>query len=628
MNISAPFIRRPVATSLLAAAVVLGGASAYYFLPVAPLPQMDFPTIQVSAGLPGASPETMASSVATPLERQFSRIAGITEMTSSSLLGSTSITLQFDLDRNIDGAARDVQAAINAATGQLPAGLPTRPYYRKVNPSESVIQVLVLQSDEMPIGRLYDMADSIVAQKVSQIRGVGQVTVGGTSRPGVRIELNPTILAHYGLSFEDVRTVLSQVNANTPKGSAANGSVLWVVGDDDQLFDANHYAPIIVAYRNGAPVRLRDIATIRDSVEDIHTSGILNRKPSILIQTFRQPGANIVETVDRIRASIPLLQASIPPSAHLFIGTDRVVTIRSSVREIQKTLLLTILLVIISIFIFLRNIWATTIPAVAVPVSLIGTFGVMILFGYSLDNLSLMALTISSGFVVDDAIVVIENITRYRETGLSPMQAALKGSKEIGFTVLTMSTSLIAVFLPILLMGGIVGRLFREFAVTLSAAIIVSLGVSLTATPMMCAKFLKSTAKEGRSWIYRWSERGFKGLAAAYERRLRWVLRHQPLTLAVTVATVCLNIYLFIVVPKGFFPQQDTGLLRGTIQGSQDISFDAMVQKQRQFMDILMKDPANRYCSFHYRWRLAQHREPAFVGLKPLSVRTATARTG
>jgi hydrophobe/amphiphile efflux-1 (HAE1) family protein len=591
MNISAPFVKRPIATSLLTIAVLLAGIIAYQFLPVAPLPQVEFPTIQVQAGLPGASPEIMASSVATPLERQFGKVAGVTEMTSSSQAGNTSITLQFDLNRDIDAAARDVQAAINAAQGQLPANLPTRPSYKKVNPADSPVMIIAVRSDVLPVSRLYDIADSIIAQKLSQVDGVGQVSVGGSARPAVRVEINPTILAGYGIALEDVRTALGQVNSNEPKGGVGNGRVLWTLTDNDQLFDANHYRPLVIAYHNGAPVRLGDIATVVDSVEDIHQAGLVNGKPSVMVIINRQPGANIVGTADRIRAMFPMLQASIPPSVDLTVAIDRTITIRASVKDVQITLLITVVLVIFVIFVFLRTVWATIIPAVAVPVSLIGTFSVMYLFGYSVDNLSLMALTISTGFVVDDAIVVIENITRYREMGYSPMKAALTGAQEIGFTVLSMSVSLIAVFIPILMLGGIVGRLFREFAVTLSITIALSLLVSLTTTPMMCAKFLKPIKKEGHNKLYRLSERGFEKLVNGYDHGLRWVLDHQPLTLAIMIATALLSVVLYFFVPLGFFPQQDTGLLSGSIQASQDISFDAMRVKQNQFSQIVTSDP-------------------------------------
>jgi multidrug efflux pump len=626
LNISAPFIRRPVATSLLTAAVLLAGAIAYNFLPVGPLPEVEFPTVSVQAGLPGASPETMASAVATPLERHFGRIAGVTEMTSTSLLGSTNITLQFDLNRNIDAAARDVQAAINASAGQLPANLPSLPTYRKSNPADAPVVILAVRSAVLPLSKLYDVSDSIIAQKLSQVSGVGQVQVGGSARPAVRIELNPMVLANYGIGLEDVRAALGQVNAHEAKGGFDNGTVRWTIADNDQLFDANHYRPIIVAYRKGAPVRLADIASVQDAVEDIRTSGLADGKPCILVIVSRQPAANIVGTVDRIRAALPGVQASVPAAIEISVMIDRTTTIRASVRDIQITLLITVVLVILVIFVFLRSAWATAIPAIAVPVSLVGTFGVMYLLGYSVDNLSLMALTISTGFVVDDAIVVIENITRYLEAGVAPMQAALKGSAEIGFTVLSMSTSLIAVFIPILMMGGIVGRLFREFAVTLSVTIVVSLLVSLTTTPMMCAKFLKPAAKQGHNWIYRLSEGGFNSLLARYEQGVRWVLQHQPLTLALTIATVCLNIYLFVVIPKGFFPQQDTGQLSGSIQAAQDISFDAMKVKQQQFSDIVMADPAvESVGAFAGGSGATVNTGRMFIALKPIAQRKVSA---
>jgi len=591
MSVSAPFIRRPIATSLLSAALLLAGAVAYRFLPVAPLPQVEFPTIQVSAGLPGASPQTMASSVATPLERQFGRIAGVTEMSSNSQLGSTQIVLQFDLSRSIDAAARDVQAAINAARGQLPSNLPNAPIYRKINPADAPIMILAATSETFPVGRVYDVADSILAQKLSQVEGVGQVTVGGGARPAVRVRFNPTALAQYGIGLDDVRSTLRTANANVPKGELADENGRWTITATDQLFRSDQYRPLIVAYRNGAPVRLSDIAQVLDSVEDVRTAGLANGKRAVLLIIFRQPGANIIGTVDRVRALLPELQASIPPSVKLAIMSDRTTTIRDSVRDIEITLAITMGLVVMVIFLFLRNAWATVIPSVAMPLSVIGTVAVMYLLGYSIDNLSLMALTISTAFVVDDAIVVIENITRYLEAGYGPLQAAFKGSREIGFTVLSMSTSLVAVFIPILLMGGIVGRLFREFAVTLSVAIGVSLAVSLTTTPMMCAKFLRPESRHRRG-LYRWSEAAFEGGLGAYRAGLKWVLRHQPLTLAITFATVCLNVFLFSVVPKGFFPQQDTGRLTGSIQGAQDISFTAMGQKLGQFTEIVMADPA------------------------------------
>jgi multidrug efflux pump len=590
-NFSAPFIRRPVATSLITFAIFLSGAVAFRFLPVAPLPQVDFPTIGVGAGLPGASPETMASAVATPLERQFSRIAGVTQMTSSSGLGSTSITLQFDLNRDINAAARDVQAAINAARSQLPADIPSQPNYRKVNPADSPILLLSLSSDNIPPPQIYDAADSILAQKLAQVEGVGQVFAWGSARPAVRVEANPYQLNSYGISLETIRKSLQAANANLAKGALSDPKQTWAVADTDQLFKAYEYQPLIVAGHVGAPVRLRDIAEVLDSVEDSRNLGLSNGKPAVLLAIFRQPGANMIETVDRIMAVLPLLRASISPSLHLNVAVDRTTTIRASVHDVEIALMISIILVIFVVFAFLRNVWATIIPSVAVPLSLIGTFGVMYLGHYSLDNLSLMALTISTGFVVDDAIVVIENITRHIESGMKPYEAAMKGSSEIGFTVLSMSTSLVAVFIPILLMGGIVGRLFREFAVVLSVAIGVSLLISLTTTPMMCARFLRH--ETGRhNWLYRVSESAFNRLLRTYDVSLCWVLRHQFLILLVTFGTVCLNVYLFVQTPKGFFPQQDTGRFTGLIQGDQDLSFAAMSQKMRQFTDIVMQDPA------------------------------------
>ena len=515
MNISAPFIRRPVATSLLTVALLLSGALAYRMLPVAPLPEVEYPVIQVSAGLPGASPETMASAVATPLERMFGRIAGITQMTSTSGLGSTNVVMQFDLDRNIDAAGRDVQAAINAARGQLPANLPNNPNWRKTNPAESPVLVLALTSDTATQQQMYDQADSILAQKISQIAGIGLVSVGGSSQPAVRAEINPMLLSKLGISLDQVRTALGTANAHSPKGALADANHIEMLETNDQLFHASEYAPLIIAYRNGAPVRLSDVARVWDGQANNFNAGTVNGKQSVLLQLFRQPSANIIETVDRVRAMLPLLQASIPPSIKIDVSQDRTTTIRASVRDVELTLVISVVLVILVVFVFLRSIWATAIPSIAVPLSLVGTFGVMYLVGYTIDNLSLMALTISTGFVVDDAIVVIENITRYLEQGFSPMEAALRGSKEIGFTVLSMSTSLVAVFIPILLMGGIVGRIFREFAVTLSVAVAISMVVSLTATPMMCAKLLKSEKGRKHNVLYRASERALNGCMKA-----------------------------------------------------------------------------------------------------------------
>jgi multidrug efflux pump len=579
---------------LLSLAILLAGGVAFYFLPVSALPHIDFPTIYVRANLPGASPETMASSVATPLERQFGRVAGIAQMTSSSQLASTGIVLQFDLDRDINAAARDVQAAINAAAGQLPAGLPSLPTYRKINPAESDIMDISVSSDTMTRGGLYDLCDSFLAQKVSQVDGVGLVRISGGAKPAVRLDLNPNALAHYGIGLQEVKAALAAANANSPKGAVENDSYRWIISDSDQLLRSEQYAPLIVAYRKGAPVRIRDIAKVSEGIEDLRNSGFSNGTPAVMLGIGRQPGANIIETVDHIMALLPELSASIPPTVKLNTNYNRTTTIRASVKDIEFTLVLTVALVVMVIFLFLRNAWATIIPSIAVPLSIVGTFGVMYLLHYNLDNLSLMALAICTGFVVDDAIVVIENITRYLEEGASPMEAALRGSREIGFTVLSMSTSLIAVFIPLLLMGGIVGRLFREFAVTLSVAILVSLCVSLTTTPMMCARFLKSERGRKHSLIYRAIERVFQWSVATYAGGLRWVLRHQPFMLLLTGATICLSVYLYMVIPKGFFPQQDTGLLTGSIVGAQDTSFRSMQEKLKQYVDIIMDDPAVR----------------------------------
>jgi multidrug efflux pump len=614
MNISAPFIRRPIATTLLTAAVALAGIVAFLQLPTAPLPQVDFPTISVSATLPGASPDIMASAVAAPLERQFAHIAGLTEMTSSSFLGFTSITLQFDLSRNIDGAARDVQAAINAARANLPSNLPQNPTWRKVNPADAPILIIGLTSDTYGRGQLYDAASTIIQQRLLQIEGVGQVNIGGGALPAVRVEINPTQLNNTGLSLEDVRSMLSQQNANTPKGQLSNDQTTADILANDQLFKAKDYAPLVVAYRNGAPIILSDIAEVRDSVENIRAAGYLNGKPAISLVIFRQPGANIIQTVDRVKAALPSLKASIPAAINMQVVLDRTTTIRASVLEVERTLVIAILLVILVVFIFLRNGRATLIPAVVVPTSLIGTFGVMYLFGYSLDNLSLMALTISTGFVVDDAIVVIENVSRYLEQGMRPSQAALKGAREVGFTVLSISISLVAVFTPILLLGGIVGRLFREFAVTLSTAILVSLVISLTTTPMMCARLLR--AKNGKDpaaagsrpsrparaeclpyqrifqKLSNVSENLFTWMSELYKQSLQVVLRHPAITLGVLLTTIAATLWLFVVVPKGFFPQQDNGTIFGGMQGPQDSSFQAMQAAALQVGQVIKSDPA------------------------------------
>jgi multidrug efflux pump len=590
MNISEPFIKRPIATTLLTLALAMAGAVAYRVLPVSPLPQVDFPTISVQASLPGASPETMASAVATPLERQFGRIAAVSEMTSTSTLGGTSITLQFELNRDINAAARDVQAAINAARGYLPANLPNNPTYRKVNPADSPIFQLALTSDVLDRGQLYDAASTIMVQKLSQIRGVGQVNAQGGALPAVRAELYPMALNKYGIGLEQVRSVLNTANANVPKGHFSDGFHVWEVGANDQMFTAKEYKPLIVAYHNGSAVRLSDIADVVDSVEDLRNMGYANGKSSVNGTINRQPGANIIDTVDQIRAALPQIKAAIPQSINLAVSQDQTVTIRASLRDVERSLSISVLLVVLVVFVFLRSVRTTLIPSVAVPVSLIATFGVMYLCGYSLDNLSLMALTISTGFVVDDAIVVIENITRYREQGTPPLAAALRGAREIGPTVFTISISLIAVFIPLLLMGGIVGRLFREFAVTMSVAIVISMAVSLSTTPMMCAHLLKENEEHG--WLYRTSERGFNWIVRMYGRTLERVLQHPAITLAVLAVTIGLNVYLYIRVPKGFFPQQDNGRLNGTVLADQDTSFQAMQGNLLQLVNIVKADPA------------------------------------
>ena len=623
MSISAPFIRRPVGTSLLAAALLLSGILAFNFLPVASLPRVDFPVISVGAGLPGADPQTMASAVATPLERQFGRISGVNQMTSSSQLGTTGITLQFDLNRNIDAAARDVQAAINAARSQLPANLPSNPSYRKSNPADAPVLILALTSDTMTVPQMYDAADSILAQKLAQVGGVGQVFVGGSAQPAVRAEVNPTLLNKLGIGLDTVRNALNAANANRAKGQLSGDTRSWSIGASDQLFTADQYRPLLVASNpNGGTVRLGDVGEVVDSVSDVRNIGLANGKPSVLIIIFRQPGANIIETVDRVRALMPYLQSSISPAIELTIAMDRTVTVRASVKDIEFTLIVSIILVILVVFAFLRTVRATIIPSIAVPLSLVGTFGGMYLLGYSLDNLSLMALAISTGFVVDDAIVVLENITRYVERGMGAVQAAFKGAAEIGFTVLSMSTSLVAVFIPLLMMGGIVGRLFREFAVTLSIAIGVSLLVSLTTTPTMSAKFLRPPPPNQRHNVfYRASEWFFDTMLATYRHMLKWVLAHQPVTLVVTILVACLSVYLYIQVPKGFFPQQDTGRLSGAVQAAQDISFQAMRSKMEQFVKIVMRDPAVDTIVGFAGGNTATNQGRFFVMLKPLEAR-------
>ncbi|MCL4500877.1 MAG: multidrug efflux RND transporter permease subunit [Deltaproteobacteria bacterium] len=630
MNISAPFIKRPVATTLLTVGLALAGILAFRFLPVSPLPQVDFPTIQVSASLPGAEPETMATSVAAPLERQFSRIAGVTEMTSASYRGTTAIVLQFELSRDINGAARDVQAAINAAQSYLPTNLPSLPVYRKVNPADAPILILALTSDTADRAKMYDAASTILAQKLSQVDGVGTVFVGGGSLPAVRVELNPTAVHKYGIGLEQVRTLLASTNINRPKGQLGDGVHSLEIRTNDQLFKAVFYRDLIVSYRNGAPVHLKDLGDVVDSVEDVRTEGLLNGKTAVMVIIFRSPGANIIDTVDRIRGLLPQLSASIPQDINLSVVVDRSPPIRSSLKDVEHTLVISGTLVILVVFAFLRSFRATLIPGVAVPVSLIGTFAVMYLLGYSLDNLSLMALTIATGFVVDDAIVVLENITRYIEKGVEPFKAALLGAKEIAFTVISMSTSLVAVFIPLLLMGGMVGRLFREFSVTLSIAILLSLLISLTTTPMMCAIFLRPEEGQKHGRLYRASESVFEYLRHTYERSLRWALRHSRMMLTLTLLTLVTNILLFIYIPKGFFPEQDIGRLTGTIQAAQDISFQAMREKLKEVVDIIKKDPdvtdVVGFSGGPGGGGSTTNTARMFISLKPFEERTATAR--
>jgi len=624
MNISSPFIDRPVATTLLTIGVVLAGAVAFRLLPVSPLPRVDLPTISVSASLPGASPETMAATVAMPLERSLGLIAGVTEMTSTSALGSTRIVLQFDLDRDINGAARDVQGAINAARSSLPTGLNGNPSYRKVNPADAPIMILALTSETMTQGQMYDAASTIIAQKLSQLEGVGQVQVGGSSLPAVRVEINPQALYKYGIGFEDVRTALASANANRPKGVVEEGARNWQIDANDQAKTAREYLPLIIAYRNGAPVGLTDVAEVVDSVQDLRNAGSSNGKPSVLVIVSRQPNANIIETVDRVMELIPTLRASIPAAIDLQVMMERTTTIRASLRDAGRTLALSVALVVLVVFLFLRHGRAALIPSVAVPVSLIGTFGVMYLFDYSLDNLSLMALTIATGFVVDDAIVVLENCSRHIEAGMPPMEAARLGAGEVGFTVLAMTLSLVAVFIPLLLMGGFVGRFFREFAVVLSAAILVSLVVSLTTTPMMCSRLLRSAKERQLGRFHQWSERVFEAVLRGYGRTLSWALDHGPITVLILVATVALNVYLYVIIPKGFFPQQDTGQLIGRIQADQSISFQAMRQKLADFIAIVRADPAVANV-VGFTGGQQRNTGSMFVTLKPLSEREDSA---
>ncbi|MGO9396428.1 MAG: efflux RND transporter permease subunit [Xanthobacteraceae bacterium] len=624
MNISAPFIARPVATTLLTIAIALAGLLGFSRLPVSPLPQVDFPTISVTATLPGASPETVATSVAEPLERHLGQIADVSEMTSQSGIGQARITLQFDVSRDIDGAARDVQAAINAARADLPTNLPSNPTYRKVNPADAPILILALTSKTMTQGQMYDAASNILAQRLSQLSGIGNVIIGGSTLPAVRVDLNPQALYNYGIGLEDVRAALASANANSPKGTIDDGDRRYQIYTNDQANVAADYTPLVIAYRNGAAVQLSDVAQVTDSVQDLRNLGLSNGQPSVLVILYRQPNANIIETVDNVKAELPHLEAAMPADMNVTVAIDRSTTIRASLHDTELTLILAVLLVTLVVFLFLRNVSATMIPSIAVPISIFGTFGVMYLLGYSLDILSLMALTIATGFVVDDAIVVLENISRHMEEGMPRMQAAFRGAREVGFTVLSISLSLIAVFLPILLMGGILGRLFREFTVTLSIAILVSLVISLTTTPMLCALFLKTQparGPEGRPSL-------FERVRIGYGHTLTWALRHSLLVLLIFIATIGLNMYLFVVVPKGFFPQQDTGRMVGSLQADQSISFQAMSGKLRQMMDIVRADPAVEnvvgYTGVGSGGGYAQiNTGNVFVSLKPLSQRVS-----
>ena len=621
MNLSEYFIYRPIATSLLTLAISLAGLIAFFHLPIAPLPQVDFPTISVQASLPGASPEIMSSSVATPLERALGHIAGITEITSASSMGTTSIMLQFDINRDIDGAARDVQAAINAANNLLPGNMPNRPSYKKINPADSPIMILALTSETMTRGQIYDAASTILTPKISQIQGIGQVTVGGSSLPAVRIQLNPVALAKYGIGFEEVRATIAASNVNRPKGALENATHHLPIYANDQAKTASEYLPLIITYKNGAAIRLSDLGQALDSVEDLRSAGLKDNQPAILLIINKQAGANIIETVDKIKSLLPQLQASIPSACKLSMVLDRSITIRASLHEVERSLLIAIGLVILIVFLFLRDLRSAMIPIITIPVSLLGTFGVMYLCHYSLDNLSLMALTIATGFVVDDAIVVLENTSRHMEQGTSPRQAALKGAGEVGFTVLTMSLSLVAVFIPILLMGGIVGRLFQEFAVILSAAVLISLVISLTTTPMLCALLLRPLKIKTRSHLYHFTEQHTNRLLTGYEHTLRWALRNSPLVMLLLLCTIGLNIYLYTIVPKGFFPIQDTGRLSGTIQADQSISSQAMQKKLADFVAILHQDPEIETVIGFTGGQRSTNSGQLFATLKPLEER-------
>jgi hydrophobe/amphiphile efflux-1 (HAE1) family protein len=619
-----------VATSLVMAGVIIMGRLGYSMLPISALPAVDFPTIQVAAQYPGASPEVMASSVTTPLERQFGQISGLAMMNSSSSFGNSTITLQFNLDRDIDAAAQDVQAAINAANGVLPKSMPNTPTYNKVNPADTPILTLALTSDILPLEKVNDLADTVLAQKLSEVTGVGLVTIEGNQKPAVRVRVNPGALSNYGIGLEDIRTALTNNNVNAPKGSFDGPRQAYAIGANDQIFSADQYKPIVVAYRNGSPIRLQDIGDVVDNVENVRMAGWVGSKPAVIVDIQRQPGANIIETANRVKALLPKLRASIPPSVQINTLTDRTETIRASVADVQFTLVLTVVLVVMTIFVFLRKFWATVIPSIALPLAVIGTFGVMQLIGFSLDNLSLMALTISTGFVVDDAIVMIENIVRYIEAGESPLDAALKGAKQIGFTVISLSVSLIAVFIPLLFMTGIVGRLFREFAITLSIAVAVSAVVSLTLTPMMCARLLKPESETSHGRLFLFTEGIFLGLLNAYERGLKWVLRHQRFTLMIAIATLVVTIWLYIIIPKGLLPQQDTGLIVGVTDAEQSISFKGISSRQKVIAEIVRQDPdVAQVASFVGGGTVnaTMNTGKLYINLKPRDERQADAET-
>jgi hydrophobe/amphiphile efflux-1 (HAE1) family protein len=625
VNISEPFIRRPVATSLLAAALLLVGATAYTQLPVAPLPRVDYPTINVNAGLPGASPETMASAVATPLERRFGRIAGLTEITSISSLGSVSLTLQFDLDRDVDSAARDVQAAINAAAGDLPANLPTRPNFRKVNPADAPILILSLMSKTLPLAQVYDAANTILAQKISQVEGVGQVFVGGGQNPAVRVQVDPAVLAGLGLGLEDVRTVLSQATVDQPKGSLSGAHQAQTIASNDQLVGAKSFRDLVINYKGNAAVRLGDVAQVIDDVENNRVAAWTNDRRSVSLLVRRQPGANIIEVIDRIKRMLPSLAQSVSPAIDIEVAVDRAGTIRASVRDVERTLLISVFLVVLVVFAFLRNLRATVIPSVVVPLSLVGTFAAMYLLGYSLNNLSLMALTIATGFVVDDAIVVTENVSRFVEAGETPFAAALKGARQIGFTIVSITLSLLAVFIPILVMGGMVGRLFREFAVTLAVAISISAIISLTLTPMMTSRLLRPHSEQPRGFAFRVSEGFFNGMLGGYRRGLNWVLSHNHLMVFITVGAAVLSVFLYKVVPKGLFPQQDTGQVAGVAEAPQDVSFAAMRQRAAAVNRVVLTHPAVEKMVAFIGGGSSGNTGNMFVQLKPIGQRSQSA---